>query len=85
MNKEQFLFIMAIESFKQANGTSFPSWTDILEVVRLLGYRKTLKAELKLRGAEDWTEAPDAPANVRSARWELWGKAAAGKDHRRVA
>ncbi|MCL4740812.1 MAG: hypothetical protein KJZ54_01260 [Phycisphaerales bacterium] len=69
MNKEQFLFLMAIDAFKRANNTWYPSWTDVLEVVRLLGYRKTLPSELRIESAEDWQEAPDTPANVRPERW----------------
>ena len=65
---EQFLFVMAIEGFKKANNKVYPSWTDVLEVVRLLGYRKTLPSEIKLRAAEDWREAPDTPAAVRPER-----------------
>ncbi len=68
-NREQFLFVMAIEAFKRANARTFPSWTDVLEVVRLLGYRKTCASELSLRNAEDWTEAADAPSNVRPKDW----------------
>ena len=70
LNPEQFLFIMAIEGFKTANNKVYPSWTDVLEVVRLLGYRKTLPSEIKLRAAEDWQEAADAPAAVRPIRKE---------------
>lgn len=68
MNREQFLFLLAIDQFKRANGKTFPSWTDVLEVIRLLGYRKTCTMELVLPGLpEDWTEKPDAPSNVRRA------------------
>lgn len=70
MNQEQFLFLMAIDAFKKANGTSFPSWSDVLEVVRLLGYRKTAASELKLPNAEDWRERPDAASGVRPDGWE---------------
>ncbi len=63
--KEQFLFVAAIDAFKRANGKTFPSWTDVLEVIRLLGYRKTCSSELSLPNAEDWTEKADAPSNVR--------------------
>ncbi len=66
MNKEQFLFLVAIDAFKRANGKTFPSWTDVLEVIRLLGYRKTCKSDLSLASAEDWTEKPDAPHGVRT-------------------
>ncbi len=69
LTKEQFLFLMAIESFKKANGKAYPAWSDVLEVIRLLGYRKTAKSELTLANAEDWQEAWDAPSNVRTARW----------------
>lgn len=70
MNREQFLFLMAIDSFKKANGKQFPAWTDVLEVIRLLGYRKTMPSELNLSNAEDWKEPADAPASVRPDRWE---------------
>ncbi|MCA3006385.1 MAG: hypothetical protein IOD15_13640 [Phycisphaerales bacterium] len=69
-NREQFLFVMAIEEFKRSNHCTFPTWTDVLEVIRLLGYRKTSPSELTLRNAEDWTERPDAPSNVRPKGWE---------------
>jgi hypothetical protein len=65
MTQEQFLFLMAIDTFKQVNGKTFPSWTDVLEVIRKLGYRKTMPSELNLgRRAEDWTERGDAPSGV---------------------
>jgi len=65
MSPEQFLFLMAIDTFKRANGKTFPAWTDVLEVIRLLGYRKTCNSELSLPNVEDWTEKPDAPSRVR--------------------
>lgn len=66
MTSEQFLFVMAIEAFKKANDKMYPTWTDVLEVVRLLGYRKTQASQLSIRNADDWTEGADAPTNVRS-------------------
>ena len=71
MKQEQFLFVMAIEAFKQANDKIFPSWTDVLEVIRLLGYRKTCSSELNLRNAEDWTERADSSAGVREGATHL--------------
>jgi hypothetical protein len=68
LTQEQFLFLMAIDRFKKANDVWYPSWTDVLEVLRLLGYRKTMPSELNLPNAEDWREAPNAPANVRTER-----------------
>jgi hypothetical protein len=69
MTREQFLFLMAIDAFKKSNQKQFPTWTDVLEVIRLLGYRKTMPSEVSLRSAEDWLEAPDSPSGVRPERW----------------
>jgi hypothetical protein len=66
MTQEQFMFVLAIDTFKQVNNVTFPTWTDVLEVLRKLGYRKTVASELNLgKRVEDWTERPDAPAGVR--------------------
>ena len=65
MTAEQFMFVMAIDAFKRVNGKTFPTWTDVLEVIRKLGYRKTMPSELTLGDrVEDWTERPDAPSGV---------------------
>jgi hypothetical protein len=65
MTPEQFQFLMAINAFKQANNRSFPTWTDVLEVVRKLGYRKTQKSQFDLGPTvEDWTEKPDADVGI---------------------
>lgn len=59
------MFLMAIDAFKRVNGKNFPAWTDVLEVVRKLGYRKTMPSELNLGGrAEDWRERGDAPSKT---------------------
>ena len=68
---EQFLFVKAIEAFKQANGKTFPTWTDVLEVVRLLGYRKTQAHAISDLDAEDFTEKPDAPHKMRTYPHEV--------------
>ena len=70
MTGEHFLFLSAINAFKQANGQHFPSWSDVLEVIRLLGYRKTMASELNLQNAEDWKEASNTPSGVRPDGWE---------------
>ena len=65
MNREQYLFLMAIDAFKRVNRKTFPSWTDVLEIIRKLGYRKTMPSELNLGDrANDWTERADAPSGV---------------------
>ncbi len=40
MNDEQFDFLMAINEYKKVNKTPFPSFTEILEIAKALGYRK---------------------------------------------
>ena len=40
MNDEQFELIMAIDAYKRANNRPFPSYTEILEIIKALGYRK---------------------------------------------
>jgi len=62
MTDEQFLFVMAIDAFKRVNQKPFPTWTEVLEVIRKLGYRKTCAMQLNLDGCQDWTEPADAPA-----------------------
>ena len=65
MTTEQMLFVQAIDAFKRVNGKTFPTWTDVLEVVRKLGYRKTMASELHLETpGGDWTEDANAPSGV---------------------
>ena len=40
MTEEQFEFIMAIDEYKRANGRPFPTWTEVLDILYALGYRK---------------------------------------------
>jgi hypothetical protein len=40
MSDEQFEFLMAIDEYKKKNSRLFPTWTEVLEVIKALGYRK---------------------------------------------
>jgi len=40
MTDEQFAFVMAVDQYKKQNNKPFPSWTEVLEIVKALGYRK---------------------------------------------
>ena len=40
MTDEQFAFIMAINEYKRVNKRPFPTWTEVLDLVHALGYRK---------------------------------------------
>ena len=65
MNQEQFMFLMAIDAFKRVNGKTFPTWTDVLEIVRKLGYRKTMSSEIQLGDrVQDWHEKSDCESGV---------------------
>ncbi len=45
MTDEQFDFLMAIDQYKRANQRPFPSWTEVLEVIKALGYRKVAEPQ----------------------------------------
>ena len=45
MSDEQFEFLMAIDEYKRANARPFPTWTEVLEVIKALGYRKVAKPQ----------------------------------------
>src|SRR3989339_1729809 len=40
MTDEQFEFLMAIDEYRRANQRPFPTWTEVLEVIKAIGYRK---------------------------------------------
>ena len=40
MSAEQMEFLMAIDDYKRLNARPFPTWTEVLEVVKALGYCK---------------------------------------------
>jgi hypothetical protein len=41
MSEEQFDFLMAVNEYKSVNKRPFPTWTEVLDVIHALGYRKT--------------------------------------------
>ena len=46
MSDEQFEFLMAIDEYKKKNTRPFPTWTEVLEVIKALGYRKVAEPQL---------------------------------------
>jgi hypothetical protein len=50
MTDEQFEFVLAIDTYKRLNNRPFPSWTEVLEVIKQLGYRKVTASQLNLPG-----------------------------------
>lgn len=45
MSEEQFAFLMAIDEYKKKNSRPFPTWTEVLEVIKALGYRKVAEPQ----------------------------------------
>jgi hypothetical protein len=45
MSDEQFEFLMAIDEYKKKNARPFPTWTEVLEVIKALGYRKVAEPQ----------------------------------------
>ncbi|WP_459554347.1 hypothetical protein [Lacunimicrobium album] len=40
-SNEEIDFMKAIDDYKRRSGRQFPTWSEVLEVIRDLGYRKT--------------------------------------------
>jgi hypothetical protein len=40
LSDEQFEFLMAIDEYKRKNSRPFPTWTEVLEVIKAIGYRR---------------------------------------------
>jgi hypothetical protein len=57
MTSEQFEFVMAIETYKKVNKRMYPTWTEVLELIRQLGYRKVIGRDVNMPGV------PEAPIN----------------------
>jgi hypothetical protein len=53
MNIEQFEFVMAVEAYKKVNKRLYPTWTEILEVLLQLGYRKVYPREINLENVPE--------------------------------
>jgi hypothetical protein len=53
MTGEQFEFVMAIETYKKVNKRMYPTWTEVLEVIRQLGYRKVAHRDIHLENCPE--------------------------------
>ena len=53
MNTEQFEFVMAVETYKKVNRKMYPTWTEILEIIGQLGYRKVEHREIQLENVPE--------------------------------
>ena len=53
MTAEQFEFVMAVEMYKKVNKRLYPTWTEVLEVIHQLGYRKVLPRDIQLENVPE--------------------------------
>jgi hypothetical protein len=62
MSDEQFEFLMAIDEYKRQNSRPFPTWTEVLEVIKALGYRRVAEPQpLEKTKKEQKTKEVDVP------------------------
>ena len=54
MTEEQFVFVSAVNDYRKLNNCPFPTWTEVLDVVKYLGYRK-------VAGQGEHALTPDRP------------------------
>ena len=47
LSNEELQFVKAIEKYKQKQGKLFLSWTEVLKILKELGYRKIASKERK--------------------------------------
>ena len=52
MTEYQFEFVQAIQTYKKVNKRLYPTFTEILEIVYQLGYRKVLKRSVRIDAPE---------------------------------
>jgi len=60
MSQEQFEFLMAIDEYKRKNQRPFPTWTEVLEVIKAIGYRKVAEPQ-SLHDLAEQSEHADVP------------------------
>lgn len=61
-SEEDLAFMKAVDQYKRANRRPFPTWSEVLEVLRALGYRKVADP-VPLPGRQA-NSAPQAPAGA---------------------
>jgi len=53
MTAAQFEFVMAIQMYKKVNKRLYPTWTEVMEVIHQLGYRKIQPRDIKLENCPE--------------------------------
>ena len=65
MSDEQFEFLLAIDEYKRTNSRPFPTWTEVLDVIKALGYRKVAEPQ-----PLDQVEAEPEEVKVPLGTWQ---------------
>lgn len=52
MTPYQFEFVQAIQTYKKLNKKMYPTFTELLEILQQLGYRKVLKRSIRIEAPE---------------------------------
>jgi hypothetical protein len=71
MSDEQFEFLMAIDEYKRKNTRPFPTWTEVLEVIKALGYRRVAEPQSLTQFGKDVEHdqvCPETPKEQKQAR-----------------
>jgi hypothetical protein len=55
MTDEQFDFLLTIDCYKRENKKPFPTWTEVLDVIKAMGYRKVADPQ----SIDSFKEEPD--------------------------
>jgi len=45
MTDEQFEFLLTIDRYKRENRRPFPTWTEVLDVIKAMGYRRVAEPQ----------------------------------------
>ena len=61
MSEEQFVLVAAINEYKKLNNCPFPTWTEVLDVIKYLGYRKVAEVGEYCLTPRHSDEADDSP------------------------
>ncbi len=66
MSDEQFEFLMAIDQYKRVNSRPFPTWTEVLEVIKALGYRRVVEPSFEMPQGQETAQSQEKHTSVES-------------------
>lgn len=61
MTDELLEFVLAIDEYKRLNNRPFPTWSEVFEVIRYLGYRKVAAKGEHIDRPATYNEVPAGP------------------------